>query len=415
METHINALKTDIKYQTYIQELKEELSGLDISPSGNYIEHIPGGSFTKATTGRLDTLGKVDLGGVTKAGTKAGGGGLGSLAGKTDFGDLSKVGTKAGGGGVGSLAGKTDFGDLSKAGTKSAASDLAKKFDFGDLNKAGSKSNLSDLGKKFDADSLGKNIDEAAGNVDNISKSTAKSMKKGLDDVTEGTKDVGTKASKNIDNAGDEVKDLYKQAKKFDWDSAKKFANENKLLLIAGVAVTVIVAVSLAKFEELNDKPFNITKIVTDKDSGYIKIEYSPRQTLHEDDTIEITESNSTPKLLGTHKIYDLIDDSSLLIESTDITLETEGTKGVFIYKTTFGNMLQTVMRDTVGNAADIASKGVLQPVLSGALDIAKDTGGSIFDAIIPKKYQTALFWGCIGLVIISVLIAFFALYKNLT
>ena len=405
MENHINALKTDIKYQTYIQELKEELSGLDISPSGNYIEHIPGGTFSKAarfTDDITKQLGKADLGGVAKAGTKSGGG-LSSLSKQLDVGDLGKGGFKSTSGAA-DLSKKLDFGDLSKPASKSTsgAADLSKKLDFGDFSKSGSKSSLGDLSKK---------LDDAGGD---ISETTAKSMKKSLDDITEGTKDVGTKAGKKLDNAGDEVKDLYKQSKKFDWDSAKKFAKENKYLLIGGVTVGVIAAVALAKFEEVNNKPFNITKISTDE-NGYIKIQYSPSQTLNEDDTIEITESNSTPTLIGTHSIYDLVDDSSLLIEGTDIKLETDGTKGIFIYKTTFGNMFQTVIRDTITNTAEIASKGILQPVLKTTLDVAKDTAGSIFDTLIPEKYRTALYWGCIGLVIISVLIAFFALYKNLT
>jgi hypothetical protein len=405
MENHINSLKTDIKYQTYIQELKHDLSGLEISTSGNYIERF---TFARAATGRLDDIikqtGKIDYSKV--------GGSVTDITKKLDLSGSYKAGSSAT-----DLAKKIDFIDVTKIGTKtgSGATDLAKKFDFSDLTKTNS--NLGDLSKKFDniGGSLGKKIDDVGGNIDNISKTTAKNMKKSLDDVTEGTKDVGTKAAKKIDNAGDEVKDLYKQAKKFDLDSAKKFAKDNKFLLIGGVAIGIIAAITLAKFEEVNNKPFNITKISTDKDSGYIKIQYSPSQTLHEDDTIEITESNSTPKLLGTHSIYDLIDDSSLFIDTTDITLETEGTQGVFIYKTTFGNMFQTVIRDTVGNAADIASKGILQPAISGALDIAKDTGGTIFDSLIPQKYRTAVFWGCIGVLILSVLISLFALYKNFT
>jgi hypothetical protein len=328
MENHINSLKSDITHQTYIQELKHDLSGLEISPSGNHIERF---TFAKAATGRLDDITKQ----IGKINYTTVGGSVTDITKKLDLSGAYKAGSS-----TTDLAKKIDFSDVTKIGTttSSGTADLAKKIDFSDVTKIGN-SNLGDLSKKFDdiGSSLGKNIDNTAENVDNISKTTANTMKKNLDDITEGTKDVGTKTSKNIDNAGDEVKDLYKQAKQFDLDSAKKFAKDNKFLLVGGVAVGVIAAIALAKFEELDNKPFNITKISTDKDSGYIKLEYSPQQTLHEDDTIEITESNSTPQLLGTHNIYDLIDDSSLFIETTDITLEIEGTNGLFIYKTTYG------------------------------------------------------------------------------
>jgi hypothetical protein len=413
MDNHINTLKSDIKYKIYIQKLKHELSpGLEVSHSGNYIEHF---TFAKAATGRLDDiskqLGKIDIVDLTKTGTKTSN--IGYLAKKFDYSDLTKAGTKSTSGAA-DLAKKFDFGDLTKAGTKTSdIGYLAKKFDYADLTKAGTKSTsgAADLAKKFDfgdLTSLGKNIDD-------ISKTTAKSMKKGLDDITKGTKNVGTKASKKLDDVGDQVKDFYKQSKNFDWDSAKTFAKDNKFLLIGGVAVGIIASVALAKFEEVNNKSFNITTISTDKDTGYIKLQYSPSQTFHEDDIIEIIESNSTPKLLGTHNIYDLIDDSSLLIKNTDIKLETDGTKGIFIYKTTLGNMFQTVIRDTVSNTADIASKGILQPALVGSLDVAKDTGKTIFTTLIPLKYRTAFYWGGIGTLILIFLISLFALYKNLT
>ena len=364
----INALKSDIEFKTHIQDLEQYMNGS--------IEHL---TFSKASRGLLDV------------------GDIGKITSKADLGDLSKLGTK------------TDLGDLSKLGSKTDLGSLSSKLskssdDLGNFGKVSKSSNEL-------AATASKNID-----VDSITKNTADTMKKSLDDVTTGTKNVGKAASNKIDDAADEVKDLHKKAKGFDFDKAKTFIRQNSGLIIAGVAGAVVLSIALAKFNEVNNKPFNITKISNDEASGYIKIEYSPRQTLNEDDIIEITESNSIPNLLGKHKIYDLIDDSSLLIDETsNITLETNGTSGMFIYSTTFGNMFQTVIRDTVGNAAEIANKGILQPVIKAGGEVAKDTLSSIFDTLIPPKYRSYAFWGCIGLIIISILISFFALFKQLS
>jgi hypothetical protein len=444
METHIHNLKS-YKYQTRIEKLRQKLSK---PPSKNYIEHFSlgkaasglVGDITKATDDiaslaakRLDpnlisktdlasslstqatktadistSVAKSDIADVlakldTSSSFAKRGSDIATLTEKIDVGDLTKSGTKTGTS-ASEVVAKLDFGDTAKSGTKTgtSASESAAKVDFGDTAKSGTKTgdDIALIGAK--------NID-----VDDISVIAAKGLKSKLDDITNGTKDVGSKAGKKIDSAGDQVKTLYKQAKTFDWESAKKFAKDNKYLLIGGIAIGIIMAVALAKFNEVNNKPFNITKISTDKDSGYIKLEFSPRQTLHEDDTIEITESNSTPQLLGTHNMYDIINDSSLLIKETDVKLVTDGTKGVFVYKTTFGNMLQTVIRDSVSDSVEIANKGILQPIVKGAGDIVKDTAGSIFDTLIPVKYRNIALGICIAVSFLSVLSSLFLIYKN--
>jgi hypothetical protein len=450
MENHIHNLKSYIKYQTCIEKLRQELSE---PPSKNYIEHFSFGKTASGLVGdiakqtddiaslaakRLDPnlISKTDLASslstqatktadistsiaksditdvLAKLDTSSSfakrGSDIATLTEKIDVGDLTKSGTKTGTS-ASEVVAKLDFGDTAKSGTKTgtSVSESAAKVDVGDLTKSGTKTGTDDIAL------IGtKNVD-----VDDISVIAAKSLKSKLDDITNGTKDVGSKAAKKIDNAGDQVKTLYKKAKTFDWESAKKFAKDNKYLLIGGIAIGIIMAVALAKFNEVNNKPLNITKISTDKDSGYIKLEFSPRQTLHEDDTIEITESNSTPQLLGTHNMYDIINDSSLLIKETDVKLVTDGTKGVFVYKTTFGNMLQTVIRDSVSDSVEIANKGILQPLVQGAGDITKDTFAtlfsSLFGSLIPPQYSYIALGICIFVSILSSLSSLFSIYKN--
>ena len=426
METHIHNLKSYVKYQTRIEKLRQKLSK---PPSKNYIEHFSFGKTASGLVGdiakqtddiaslaakRLDPnlISKTDLASsLSTQATKTAD--ISTSIAKSDITDvLAKLDTSSSfakrGSDIATLTEKIDVGDLTKSGTKTgtSASEVVAKLDFGDTAKSGTKTG-DDIALKST-----KPVD-----IDDITVDTAKKLKSELDNTVKGTEDVGSKAAKKVDNAGDEVKTLYKKAKTFDWESAKKFAKDNKYLLIGGISIGIIMAVALAKFNEVNSKPFNITKISTDKDSGYIKLEFSPRQTLHEDDTIEITESNSTPQLLGTHNMYDIINDSSLLIKETDVKLVTDGTKGAFIYKTTFSNMLQTVIRDSVSDSVNIANKGILQPIVKGTGDITKDTFAtlfsSLFGSLIPPQYSYIALGICIFVSILSSLSSLFSIYKN--
>ena len=449
METHIHNLKSYVKYQTRIEKLRQKLSK---PPSKNYIEHFSlgkaasglVGDITKATDDiaslaakRLDPnlISKTDLASsLSTQATKTAD--ISTSIAKSDITDvLAKLDTSSSfakrGSDIATLTEKIDVGDLTKSGTKTgtSASEVVAKLDFGDTAKSGTKTgtSVSESAAKVDVGDTAKSGTKTGDDIalkstkpvdiDDITVDTAKKLKSELDNTVKGTEDVGSKAAKKVDNAGDEVKTLYKKAKTFDWESAKKFAKDNKYLLIGGISIGIIMAVALAKFNEVNSKPFNITKISTDKDSGYIKLEFSPRQTLHEDDTIEITESNSTPQLLGTHNMYDIINDSSLLIKETDVKLVTDGTKGAFIYKTTFSNMLQTVIRDSVSDSVNIANKGILQPIVKGTGDITKDTFAtlfsSLFGSLIPPQYSYIALGICIFVSILSSLSSLFSIYKN--
>ena len=238
-------------------------------------------------------------------------------------------------------------------------------------------------------------------------------LKNELSSITSKTNNVGSKAAKIMNNAADTIKNVYKGAKKLNLADAAAFTKKHAGLIIAGVALVTIMSIATAKFNEVNNKTFQIKKISKDKDTGYIKIEYDPRETLHEDDTIELKESNSDPNLLGTYRFVDLLNDNTFLIDSK-ATLVKDGTQGSFVYRTTFGNILQTTMRDVVSNSAEIASKGVLQPILESGIEVAKDTIGTIFDAIFPENMRNSAYWISIVLVIISVSSVIMIVYNKL-
>jgi uncharacterized phage infection (PIP) family protein YhgE len=257
-----------------------------------------------------------------------------------------------------------------------------------------------------------KQIDTGVKQTDDVIQQGTK-LKDELASITSKTDNVGSKAAKKMDNVTDNVKDAYKAGKNLKVEDAKAFIKKYGGLIVAGVALVTIISIAIAKFNEVNNKTFQIKKISKDKDSGYIKIEYDPSQTLHEDDTIELKESNSDPNLLGTYRLVDLLNDNTFLIDSK-ATLVREGTQGLFVYRTTFGNMLQTTMRDVVSNSAEIASKGVLQPILKSGVDVAKDTFKTIFDSLIPPSMRNYAYGISIALIIISVLSVIMIAYNKL-
>ena len=258
--------------------------------------------------------------------------------------------------------------------------------------------------KQFDSgfNSGVKQIDTGVKQIDDVIQQGTK-LKDELASITSKTDNVGSKAAKEMDNVADNVADAYKGAKNLKLENAKAFLKEHGRLIVAGVALVTIISIAIVKFNEVNNKEFQIKKISKDKDSEYIKIEYDPSQTLHEDDTIELKESNSDPNLLGTYRLVDLLNDNTFLIDSK-ATLVKEGTQGSFVYRTTFGNMLQTTFRDVVSNSVEIASEGILQPIVESGVGVAKDTFKTIFDSLIPPSMRNYAYGISIELIIISVL-----------
>lgn len=293
----------------------------------------------------------------------------------TIAGNLKKIGNVGAGAGAAAAKAAGKSADLAKAAAKKAAENFKKSVDNlsskfktlakespDELAKATKNIQPSDAkaGLKEAAEKAGKNTDEgknllkAADDIDAVNPKTAKALGDDLDQV------------KKIDGAGKSV------FKKLDTavDNATDFAKKNKKLLIGLAAATTISGIAIAaevRMNEINNAEYKIISIKPDPENNKKTIiTFDPSEIIREEDTITLTNTNSTPVIDGSPE-FDIINMVSIRVNSP---ITKEGNSGILKIRTTFGSQFGQIVKEAVDPAIQVAS------------DVTESVADSVFDTI---------------------------------
>jgi hypothetical protein len=293
----------------------------------------------------------------------------------TIAGNLKKIGAVGTGAGAAAAKAAGKSADLAKAAAKKAAENFKKSVDNlsskfktlakespDELTKATKNIQPSDVkaGLKEAAEQAGKNTDEgkkllkAADEIDAVNPKTAEALGDNLDQV------------KNIDGAGKSV------FKKLDTavDNATDFAKKNKKLLIGLAAATTISAIAIAaevRMNAINNADYKIISIKSDPENNKKTIiTFDPSEIIREEDTITLTNTNSTPAIDGSPQ-FDVINMVSIRVNSP---ITNEGNSGILKIRTTFGSQFGQIVKEAVDPAIQVAS------------DVTESVADSVFDTI---------------------------------
>ena len=218
---------------------------------------------------------------------------------------------------LGKKTGKEALGEAAEAASKKAAKEAAEK-----AAKEAAEKSAKEAAQKATKEAAEKTAKESA------EKSMKSSLKKGLGGL-DGKKLVG----------------------KVDPKKALGLAGALGALGLGGFA--------FAEQKRKDGKKFSITSIVdSSASSSYkAKIKVSESEKFSKNDTVTLSETDSTPPLDGEFKIVKVISKTEIEI-STDKKITASGTKGNMVLNTTFGNQLGS----NIGNIVDNVLPEQLNP-----------------------------------------------------
>lgn len=252
--------------------------------------------------------------------------------------------------------------------------------------KAGLKKAAAEVGENTDA---GKAYLRALDEVP-INPKTAEALGGNLDQVKK-IDDVGKTVLKKLDTAV---------------DSATDFAKKNKKLLtglaIAGTISGIAIAAEVRK-NAINNAEYKIISIKPDpNDNKKTIITFDPSEVIREEDTIILSNTNSTPNVNGSPD-FDIINMNSFSINAS---VTKEGNSGILKIRTTFSSQFSQIVKEAVDPALQVGS------------DITKSVANTFFDTIgdilgLPNlgEFFSNYWWLSLIVIILSSILSSMSIY----
>lgn len=182
-----------------------------------------------------------------------------------------------------------------------------------------------------------------------------------------------------------ELQDLSK--KKLSFDGAVDYVKKNwKTLAASAVALTLTaVAISAqATTDQINNTGYTITTIQKDpRDSKIINITYTPGDVFTKDDTITITNTNSSPSVDNIYNGNILNPKAGVFSLRLQNELKMNGNKGTFTVITEFSDQFSKGITDATAPVLETAGS-ITEELVSQTADTAVGAFGGIFDAVFP-------------------------------